>query len=491
MRVSKLAVAIAFVNAAWVATAFAEPGVRQPAQSVAFEYEYYQPTPAAPPAPEATKSPSDAKAAPAPAPAPAAAPAAGNGGCDACNSCNSCNSCDSCHHGGCGCKLCCPDSPPVCRLFDDCCCLKEHCMTLTGYIDTGITWSDNSDKWNGPVGTNDRNNEIQMNQLYVALERATQAGDCDWDLGGRIDLMYGTDARWFESSGLEKTSAGKEKWVTNERFYHLALIQAYGEVAFDDWKVKLGKWNTPMCYEVIDSTVNFFYSRSYMYLYSAPFTQTGLLATKKVDDQLSYSLGFSTGWDNFFDNHDRIDFVGSINMSNCDKSSNLVFTIITGDERVSPDVLTNRTTYDIIFTKKLNDRLAWTIEHMLGVQQDGAANGTQEALWTNIVNYLTYQLNCDWWLGARIEWFEDRDGTRVVPIGDTLTGGWGNAASTGGFAGDFFEYSVGLNYKPVCNPNLVVRPEVRWDTYSGKGHPFDNGTKDDQFTFAVDAVYKF
>ena len=516
MRIWKLALGVFLANAVIVSTALAQQGLRQPVQKTAFEYDYYQ----APPAPSKDiKSPSDKPApmpsvvAPAAPPAPAPMPPAPTpmvistvveGGYSAyatdsagpaCGCESSCNSC--------GCGLNCPEGPPVCRLFDECCWLKCNGLTLTGYLNTGYSINNNADKFNGPIAFNDRSNEFELNQAYIALEKATKAGDCDWDLGGRIDVMYGTDARWVESSGLEKTSAGQEKWVTNQRFYHLALVQAYAEVAYDDVKIKAGKWITLMGAEVIDVTGNFFYSHSYTFSYGIAYTHTGLMATKTVDEQLSYSLGITTGWDNFFDNQNRVDFMGSVTLTSCDKSSNLVFTIMTGDERrTDPDAdpaETNRTAYTIVYNKKLNDRLSWTIEHVLGVQQKGAfdpateTEATRAGRWYGITNYLTYQLNCDWWLGGRFEWFRDPDGTRVLPVGDSLTGGTANAATNVGYEGNFFEYTVGLNYKPVCNPNLVVRPEVRWDHFDGNTNnaPFSNGNKNDQFTFAIDATFKF
>ncbi|HZZ72647.1 MAG TPA: hypothetical protein VFE24_10355, partial [Pirellulales bacterium] len=60
-----------------------------------------------------------------------------------CSACDGCNTCDS----GCGCgcdynwwcKLECPDACPQWKMFDDCCCLKEHCTTIEGYLDLGYT----------------------------------------------------------------------------------------------------------------------------------------------------------------------------------------------------------------------------------------------------------------------------------------------------------------------------------------------------------------
>ena len=369
-------------------------------------------------------------------------------------------------------------------------------MTLEGYFDLGYTanrWGRDA-TWNGPVGFNDRADEFEMNQAFISLEKVTKSECGECDLGGRIDLVYGTDARWFESAGLEKDSAGHEKWSRSSPLYHLALVQAYAEFAKDDWKIKLGKWITPMEYEVIDSRGNFFYSHSYGFLYGVMFTHTGVLATKQVAENLSYSVGVSTGFDNFLDNDDRVAFVGQVNWTSCDKNTNLVFSVCSGDQRNFYAVETNQTVGCVVWTQKINERLTNVVTADAGVQADGADNGTSDATWYGVYDTLLYQLSCNWWLGGRVEWFRDTDGTRVAPVGDTLTTSslpGSNLASSGGFAGDFYEYTVGLNYKPLSNPNLVVRPELRYDNYSGTGHPFDNNTRNNQFLFAIDAIIKF
>ena len=53
-----------------------------------------------------------------------------------------------------------------------------------------------TNRWNGPVFTNDRSNEYEMNQLWLGWERAVKTDGCGWDIGGRIDLMYGSDWRY-------------------------------------------------------------------------------------------------------------------------------------------------------------------------------------------------------------------------------------------------------------------------------------------------------
>jgi hypothetical protein len=62
----------------------------------------------------------------------------------------------------------------------------------------------------------------------------------------------------------------------------------------------------------------------------------------------------------------------------------------------------------------------------------------------------------------RAEWFRDNNGTRVFyPIRNALTGG---APAAGGFAGNFWALTWGLNWFPRAN--WMVRPELRYDWYT-------------------------
>ena len=99
-----------------------------------------------------------------------------------------------------------------------------------------------------------------------------------------------------------------------------------------------------------------------------------------------------------------------------------------------------------------------------------------------------YDINCCWTAGLRCEWFRDDDGTRVAGLDAA------NRTNAGGFAGDFYEISLGLNYKP--DDNWVFRPEVRWDWYSGPDgagnlRPYDSGTDSSQTTLAFDVIWLF
>ena len=93
---------------------------------------------------------------------------------------------------------------------------------------------------------------------------------CGWDIGGRIDLSYGTDWRYGDCYGLENHIDAKHD------LYGLVIPQFYLEVAYNDLTVKMGHYAACMGYEIVPAPGNFFYSHSYALGYSEPILATGV-----------------------------------------------------------------------------------------------------------------------------------------------------------------------------------------------------------------------
>jgi hypothetical protein len=494
MKMSKLALLCAIAGALYAGSAFAVDGVRQPSsvQRVAFEY-YAQD--------EGSASPSDA--APTPVADDAAPAPAMTGGGESCSSCGgaagSCG-CDSCDNG-CGGSCfydCCLGEPW--KLFDNPCHECNH-ITIGGWFDQGFTWNtdDPSDRFNGPVTFNDRDSEYQLNQIYLYAEKATDTGGCGWDLGGRIDLLYGTDYRFTIAQGLDAHDDFTPKWNSDDRnFYGLAMPQAYGEVAYNDLKVKVGHFYTILGYEVVPSTGNFFYSHAYTMQYGEPFTHSGALAAWAPNKCVTFYGGVVRGWDNWedpFDSHESL--MGGVTFTSPDTNRSLAFAFVTGEEPIFTTGANtgnrNRYVQSIVYNHKLNDCWRYVIQSDYGHQDDAIAlaAGRQDAEWYGLNTYLIRSISDCYSWGVRSEWFRDDDGFRVAPVGDFRGS---NTASAGGFAGDFYEIAVGVNYKP--NANWLIRPELRYDWYNGPNNgngdqPFDNGSDDDQFLAAFDVITTF
>ncbi len=359
---------------------------------------------------------------------------------------------------------------------------------LTGWLDVGGTANDESpaSHFNGPWNWNGRD-EIGVNQLYASFGKQANSGGCGLDFGGQIDLLYGTDFRFAQARGLELNPDGTDSW-NSHRFYGLAMPQAYGEIAYNSLSLRVGHFYAPLGYEAVTATSNFFYSRSYSFQYGMPFTFTGALATWNYSDEVQFLAGAHNGHNALDLSIDTTGIFGGIKLTPDCRPWWLYFAATSGDEpsAISAVSRANSTTYVMVVNYNLTEKWQYVFEHRLGVQQDGVRdvnlNRFCPAEWYGINQYLYYTINSCWKAGLRAEWFRDDDGVRVL-------GQVPGNPNQGPYTGNFFEYAVGLNYTP--NANLIARPEIRWDRFDGTGIPFNDGAKNEQFTFAMDVILKY
>jgi hypothetical protein len=381
-------------------------------------------------------------------------------------------------------------------------CQRECGWSVFGWVDAGATANGQPtiSRYNGPVTFNDRR-EGMLNQLYAVTEKKLCIDECGgWDWGGRVDLLYGTDYIFTQAIGLETRDDGTPHW-NGSPFYGLAMPQLYAELGYNDLSMKLGHFYTPIGYEGVMAPNQFFYSHAYTHQYGEPFTHTGLLATWKRSDNLSLIAAAVNGWDAFDRESDVIGVLGGLTWTNGDALSLALIGISSKDptqiNSLGEGTLTIRNMYSLVVTYVINDCWTYVFQHDYGHQDDGAFVSTQvpgigsnpHAEWYGINQYLFRKINDCWTAGFRFEWFRDDDGARVTGIRPDL--GHPLFAVPGAFAGNFYEVTAGLNWKP--NANLIVRPELRYDWYSGLNltgiEQYDDGTQQDQFLAALDVIF--
>ena len=362
---------------------------------------------------------------------------------------------------------------------------------MSGWLEQGITFNDDhpQNRFNGPVATNDQDHEYQMNQLWLTAERPIKNDGCGWDIGGRIDVLLGTDWRFGINNGLENRING-----FHDQPYGMVLPQFYVEVAYNDLTVKIGHYAGILDYEVIAAPANVFYSHSYGYPYGVPILVTGCLADYKVSDRLSIQGGMDRGWYQFEDNNESWDFMGGFRFRTLDKRTTIAYAVTTGPQDDAGQ--DNRFASSLVVEQKLTDKLQYVLVQNLGCEAHTGLGGTQ-ANWYGVCQYLLYSITPKLSAGLRGEWFRDEDGTRVAGPGNIP----GVAAWDGrGFAGDFYEITAGLNWKP--RPNLVCRPELRYDWYAGQpgfdgthpaggALPFGDGNHSSHLLLATDLIVLF
>lgn len=377
---------------------------------------------------------------------------------------------------------CCNDS---CRKSSDAFDLFSG-IRFDGWIDTGFIGNTGSpdSKFNGPYNAVDRANELTLNQIYLVAEKVLPK--CGHGIGGRIDYLYGEDYFLAESIGLEKRPDGSARW--NNEYYGSAFPQAYVSAGNQRLSVQLGHFYSVVGYEGVMAPDNFFYSKSYSYQFAGPFTHWGAQMNWRPNDCWTIQAGLHNGWDALDRVSDSVGFIGKVRYDSRSTGSWTSFAITTGDDYnnaagVAPtDDFTNRTRYSWLVGVPLTCRVDYVFHHWLGLQENGAADGTQ-AEWYGIDQYLTYAVNPCTDLGMRFEWFRDDDGTRV---GLNRSRNPNNPP----FAGNFFSLSFGANYSH--SEHVMIRPELRADWYDGPSavQPFNDATDSSQFMLGLDVIVR-
>ncbi len=219
--------------------------------------------------------------------------------------------------------------------------------------------------------------------------------------------------------------------------------------------------------------------------YGEPFTHTGVLTSFGLGANVRGHFAVTNGWDNWDTVNGKPGYLFGFSWTPSPVAS-LAATVVTGRE---DDTGTqDRTVCSIVYTRQLSNRLRYVFQTDIGTETNAELDtnfNPDSAKWYGVNNYLFYDINCRLTAGARIEWFRDQDNARVlgIPIESLVRGG------------NYGELSLGLNWR--ATESTVWRPELRWDwsdvyqvDIPGSGM-FDDFTKRNQFTAAMDMIFNF
>ena len=352
-------------------------------------------------------------------------------------------------------------------------------ITAGGFVEASWTISDSAPPANNITGRvfDFENQDPTLNQVDFYLERLVDPSKGKFDVGGRVEVIYGGDSRLIHSRdvtnnhGIYYVKPGENVGPDEQ----LDLNQAYVDIAVpvgNGLKIRAGKFNTLLGYETINPTANALYSHSYMFGFAIPFTNSGVLATYVINPSWTVTAGITRGWDTTtVDDNDTIDVTGQVGYTINDKS-NLLVNFICGPDQPG-DNSNYRTVIDVIYTQKIADQLSIAVNADYGYQANANTSGT-DAQWYGVAGYATYTISSYVSATGRLEFFDDTDGYR-------------------GFDTDVYEATVGVTITPMPNDsigsNLKIRPEVRYD-YAGD-RTFDGGTGYSQATFGIDAYFTY
>ena len=311
-----------------------------------------------------------------------------------------------------------PEAPKPWKLPQPCF-FQTHGIDMGGWVEQGITYDgwNPVDRFNGPVVTNDRSGEYQLNQAWLYFVRPTKTDGCGWDIGGRIDLVYGTDWRFGQCNGLETRIDDPNS------FYGLVLPQFYLEVAYNDLTVKMGHFATLTSLELVPAPLNFFYSHSYLMAgYYDPLLVTGLQAEYKLNDNWTAIGGFNRGWQMFENPNDTLQLPRRRQVG---QRRQEIGPLGDGDRRANHDLRAATTT---LTTSSWSTPISSPNGSgrgrrlRVGRESDGSViNPGQDDTWYGFEQIFTYKLNNPKWsAGLRYEWVQDNQGSRVAGMGNVL-----------------------------------------------------------------------
>ncbi|MFN8545131.1 MAG: outer membrane beta-barrel protein [Candidatus Binatia bacterium] len=295
-------------------------------------------------------------------------------------------------------------------------------------------------------------NSANLDLAQVSIARPSE----NWLPGFGVKLDAGHIARriksdWDGDGGVQRGDDFETNdFEVEEAYLTYTLADEAGPLK--GLTLKGGKFVTLLGAEVIEPWLNYNFSRSFLFGYAIPATNTGVLVSYPIADTLSVTLGGVAGWDNVADNNNSPSVMGNVTWTACS-----FFTLgvngLFGPEQ-NNKISNKRNVIDVIGTIKATDDLTFVLNYDNGGEENVLA-GPRRANWQGFAGIANYAFT-DRFSGAlRGEWFEDSGGART----GTSQGLW--------------ETTVDLKY--LVTQHLYGRAEYRHDE-SGSPHVFEAGT---------------
>jgi hypothetical protein len=318
-----------------------------------------------------------------------------------------------------------------------------------------------------------RKDSVTLHQAAITIAYQPKEG-----FGALVNLIAGQDADVFAPYDSNPNAHSK-----------FDFPQAYVQYATGPVTVIAGRFVTLAGSETIDPRTNSNFSRSILFGNAIPFAHTGVRATFAASDQLSLIVGVNNGWDDLRDTNSSKTAELGVSYTPI-KAVSLAAQGYFGKERVGglvgfgPEGV--RKLVDIVAAWNVTDAFALGLNYDWGRQEGAAnsgltANNADTARWDGVAGYVNYQMNDQWRVSVRAEYFDDKDGYRTG-----LVQKWKEATVTLGFAPvKTFELRFEARYDK-SDSNVFVR-SLATDPETGAL----TDTSDNQGSIAVEALYKF
>ncbi|ADQ16861.1 hypothetical protein Lbys_1139 [Leadbetterella byssophila DSM 17132] len=306
-------------------------------------------------------------------------------------------------------------------------------LSLSGYVDSYYFYNFNGVTSNLGASGFERIFDHNANSFQVGLAQLKTTYTTD-KVEGVIDLVFGNHGdlanygnalsplgREFGSSGLAIKQA-YVSWLINEKF-----------------KLTAGQYGTNIGYEVIDAPTNFNYSLSNLFG-NGPFYHTGVKLDYAVSDKLAFMVGLTNGLDTKEDFNKSKGFQAQVFLQPV-KDWAVYLNYFGSNEGIEEEKYYVKW-FDLATSYQINSKT------LLGLNATTGSNPTGQ--WSGLAFYAQYQFSDIFSLGTRLEHFDNKEGGIYLVDAD------GKGVSTQG---------ITLTGSFQISPNLLIKPEYRWDKY--------------------------
>lgn len=346
-------------------------------------------------------------------------------------------------------------------------------------------------------------NTVLLNQVLLTAQRPLDPKATGYDFGFKFQFMYGSDARFTHFLG--------ELWKVTDARNQLDIVEANLQ-AHLPWfssggvDLKVGQFATPIGYEVIDPSGNPFYSHSYIFNFGIPFKETGGYAVWHASSLVDLYGGIDTGEQTtvgvYGENNGAVAGLAGVGLNLLGGNLTVLALSHFGPEdatRVLSPMGYNangfwRTENDVVVTYKFNDKLTFTTEGNV------IHDGFYRASGYGVAQYASYTLTDTITLNARAEVWRDQNNFFVaaypgnLDFVDVEAGLPAPYVKLAPRAATYSELTLGVTYKPTVPApisNLMIRPEIRWDSALNGVKAFNAQRTSNTVTFAGDVVLGF
>lgn len=338
--------------------------------------------------------------------------------------------------------------------------LTKEDFNLYGYVEASYTHN-----FNNPNSQRNANrifdidaNSFRPHMAQLVFEKEGKSDGTNADRAGfRMKLNFGEDAKLTGGSGSDDVD------------FQEAYAQYVAPIG-NGLDLRIGRMNTLIGYEVIESPLNPNFSRSWLFGLGEPFTTTGIRASYEFSEMVNFSIGLINAWNGATSDTNRSKSVEALlGLTPMDWLSVSLFGFW-GPEGAVGAKNSDLVQTGGIITAQATDQTSLVLEGYYA-NQDNALLGIRDVQWHGIAGYVIHDFDDQWGARLRMEWFKDADGF--------LTG----------TDQKLWEGTATLQYK--FTPSLITRLEFRYDKSNRNTFQYGQRAANNQETLATEVIYLF